>query len=189
MSNPKDDLIGALVLKAKEGNSGESENAKRALKRLCEKHGLDYDDIMSGSIAVKEHMIEYRRGQEDLLAQVIIRYGTSAKHPDVLVNRRARKLFFTGTDQQYIEVLNAYEILSRLYSKERKKMQDIFLHSFVKKHRLYRTYERSRELIGEEKEKTVEEQIEDMRKGMLIEQMAGTMEDAEINPRLQGGSV
>lgn len=181
---PSDDLIGALVLKAKQGDS-EGENAKRTLKKLCEKHGLDFEDVLSGLEAVAEHMVEFKRGHQDMMAQIVLRYGTTEQYPEVLINRKANVFFFTGTQQRYVEVLNAYDILAPLYEKEKKKMQRLFLHSFVQKHRLYRTY-KSPQQIGKEEKKTLDQQIEEMREGMLMSQMTATMEDAEINPRLKG---
>lgn len=185
MSLPKEDLIGALVLKAKEGGA-ESENARRALQRLCDRHNLDFDEVMEGADAVEEHMVEYKRGHYTIMAQIVLRYGTTEKYQDVMVNKRARAMFFKGTKQQYIEVLNAYEILAPLFNKEKKKIMDVFEESFVHKHKLYRQYSVPKQ-IGDEPEKSFAEKMEEMKRGALIGQMTGSMEDAEINPRLQSG--
>ena len=118
MPKPKDDLIGALVLKAKEDNGAESENAIKALKRLCEKHDLDFEEIMRGKERVEMRFLEYKRGHKDLARQVVARYGCSQDHQWIREHMYDPIFAFESDQQHYIETLHAYEILAPLYNKE-----------------------------------------------------------------------
>lgn len=179
MSYPKEDLIGALVLKAKEGDPGEKENALSALKRLCKKYDMDLDEVLKGGEKVDHYYMEYKRGQEKLALQIVARYALTEEHHNTWHNPYHKNVvIFECTKQRYIETINAYEILSKLYIKERRKVMDAFMYGFLDKHDLYPQFQ-----LGEKRrlDQIDDEELKARRRGSM---MADDMEDADINPRV-----
>lgn len=190
MANPKDDLIGALLLKAKENNGAESDNAMKALKRLCKKHDIDIEAVLSGDEELEEFHVRYKKGQHDLMVQVICRYGfVSIKTQELWGNSQIRSLTFKTTKQKYVEVLNAYEVLSPLLRKELKKMKRAFFFGFLDKHNLY--YQPKKDeiaeaklRIGKESEEELQRKMDEQKSREMGAGMSRHMEDATITKRL-----
>lgn len=176
MKKPKDDLIGALVLKSKEGGS-EGENARKALKRLCEKHDLNFDEILNGKETLEERRLEYQKQHKRLMLQIICRYILTEDNQDVWGTTYGNGYIVKATQQQYIEALHAYEVLSKLYNKERKKMLEAFKYGFYDKHNLYPQF-----FVGKKGDKMSEKEAAAR---MMGSSLSRHMEDAEINPRLE----
>ena len=182
MKKPSDDLIGALVLKAQEENGAESAGALKTLKRLCESHGLDFEEILSGGEKIEYHFLKYKKGQKDLARQVIARYALTKDHMIMREHKWDTQFAFECTAAQHIETIHAYEVLSPLFTKERKKVLKAFHYGFLDKHNLYPQFTIERKA---HKDETMEEQRARLQGSMLAEHM----EDAVISPRLEGGSV
>lgn len=182
MKKPSDDLIGALVLKAKEGDSGESENARRTLKKMCEKHDLDFDEIMSGGEKVEYHFLYFKRGHKELAMQIIARYALTKEHMTLREHRDGIAYAYECTLQRHIETIHAYEVLAPLFNKEKRKVLKAFHFGFLDKHQLYPQF-----TIETNKDK--EESEEEMQARLRGSLLSRDMEDAVISPRLEGSSV
>lgn len=182
--HPKEDLIGALVLKAKNGESGEKENALRTLKKLCAKYDMDFDSVMNDGDLIQEYRMMIKPGEVKVARQIIARYGLIEKHPDVYALKHGGPtgkivgFSFTTSKEKYIETINAYEVLMPQFKKEKKKMQESLFMGFVYKHNLYPQF---RIGDGENSDEDFEAHLRGMR-------MARDMDDVDIQKRLSGPS-
>jgi hypothetical protein len=186
MSKPKESLIGALVEMSKRGDRGERDNAMRSLKRLCEKHGLDINDVLD-SKKIEEFTLEYKQAQYlDLASQVVLRYGVPDDDTQIMFNKHHKVLFWKTTKAKYIEALNAFEVLLPKYKAELKIAKRAFLVGFVQKHNLY--YHPTEEEMKKREEREQDEPEEltaDERKARRMADGIGrNLDDVEIQKRL-----
>lgn len=180
--------LGKIVALAKRGEGGERTNAERMVRRLCDKHGLNFDDVMHG-IEVQEHRLEYRRGDEDLAAYVFWKYGAMTREDalHVKVSRRGHYLIVRTTLDRFLETLNAYGVLSRHYRIEKKRAADSFDDAFRMKHKLYYEPKAGEPTKNDDREKTLEELEDELKRGLLAGAMAARMDDAKIHKTLGTG--
>ena len=129
--------IGKLVALAKNGIDGEKQAAIEILKKLCEKHDLNFDDVMSENEEILEYELEYKAGQFKLARGVIIRYGVININDEYRYNKFSRTIYFSTTKQRFLETIHAYSILSRQYEKEKRETLKAFFKAFQYVNDLY----------------------------------------------------
>ena len=181
-----EERLGKIVALAKRGEGGEKTNAIRILKQLCEKHSLDFDELMSGGERVEEFEIEYKTlVEKEMLIQVVCRYAHRSMDDQIWTRRSVRRkgsgwTVFNTTKEQHIETLNAWDVLRPLYKKERKRLQKAILYAFLEKHNLY--YQPASDELSKLRSQNEQDPDEDARRaGQSLEHL---MEDAEITKRL-----
>lgn len=89
-----DPKLTKIIALAREGIGGEKTAAIKAVKRICEREGLDFDDVMS-TTDEREYVLDitWRNSQEEtILAQVCFTFAV----PDTgkLQFNKYRKCFF-----------------------------------------------------------------------------------------------
>jgi len=174
-------IIAVLLRKIATADPAEVANARRTLEKLCKKYDLEIDDVLNSTEKRTQREYEYKRARI-IVGQILYRYGGN---PDIYVNTRAGFLIVDLTDAEHLEVSHAIDVLVPLYRKELRKIQDVALAAFIKKHDLYYKGDREdAERIGEETPKTIAEQRAELARAMQIASLAETMDDAEINKRL-----
>jgi hypothetical protein len=179
MSNFNEERLGKIVEIAKRGYGGEKENAIKIVKALCKKHGLNFDLLMQGGEKIQEYAIPYKKKTyENLVSQIISVYGFIDENTEIFQNK-IRKMFFINTTQEkYFETLNAVDVLTRLYEKEKAKIKDAVFYGFLEKHDLWNPYPKQRK---KEKKMTAAE----AKAREAGSSLARHMEDAEILKRLK----
>lgn len=167
--------LGKIVKLAKGGVGGERANAIKLLKSICEKHNLDFNEVMQDSPIVREYAIPYKKEMyAKLVAQIVYKY---CEVHEVGVGKYRKIIYVKTTQEKYIETLNAVDVLVRLYEKERKKLKDVIFFGFLDKHNLYSKPDPD----AEYPESTKEER----EARMAGSRMAGFMEDAQLLKRLK----
>lgn len=187
MSEYNEELLGKIVALAKRGVGGEKATAIKMVKSLCKKHGLDFDEVMQGGDAVKEYWIDHQKGEQKVLAQVICRYAHRSIDDGIQQSIGHTRLYFKTTQEKYIETLNAWEVLQKLYHKERKLMARAFFNAFLSKHDLFyqptpEEHQKQLRRIKKQQEKKTEDEEKAERMGAA---MAWHLDDADIMKRLE----
>ena len=102
-------VITALVLKVKEANGGEADNALATLKKMCKKYELDLDEVLNGEAKKTDRVFEIKLKEHDIAVQVILRYGETR---EVYGSRGSRTAMIVALDEaHYLEVKHALEVL------------------------------------------------------------------------------
>lgn len=187
LTKEEKERLGKIVQLAKLGKGGEKENAIRIIKSLCQKHGLDFDAVMNDD-NVEEYFIEYKGDEEhDLLIQVICRYGHMNLDSKIFGNRAKTRLFFKTTKEKYIETLNAWDVLRKLFKKEKRNMFLALKHGFLVAHNLYYqpTPEEWKKIQRRKKKKQEEETEEEKRARAVGNKIAEDLEKANIQKLLE----
>lgn len=180
--------LGKLVSMAKGGYGPEKETAIAMVKRLCEKHDLVFSEVMEDQ-HIETFVIECRKDQFDILLYCVARYGLPScdKYPWPL-NRRHTGICFDSTKEMYIETLNAFSVLSRLFKKEKEKTNAALLLAFRSKHKLYYTPKNDEderlfnEKVNKSKKKKTAKELETER---LAANMVDSLERADIHKQLK----
>lgn len=171
--------VGKIVAMAKNGIGGEKDAAVRILKKLCIKHKLDFDEMMSENEAQADCWFPYKRGYTGVIRQILWRYA--AADSDAKIYRQGQpptSYKMRTTKQRYVETLNALDVLLPLYRKERKKAQKAFFYGFLEKHWLFSEIKTD----ADKKQRRVSKEERMARQAGSV--LAGNMEDAEIRKRL-----
>jgi len=180
MRNDQREKIGKLVQLARRGVGGERKNALAILKRLCEKNNLDIKEVLEESESIREYVFKYRRGELTIAARCALRYGCTNKNQveKLGYNTYRRVIIFETTKERYIETINAYDILSKLYREEKKRSQEVFEIAFIMKHDLnYKNDDVDRKRSKE----PTQEEIENMKRASL---MTMSLKTAQLQKRL-----
>ncbi|RLI72260.1 MAG: hypothetical protein DRP02_02280 [Candidatus Gerdarchaeota archaeon] len=176
-------IIPKIVALAKNGVGGEKTAAILKLKQLCEKHDLDFDEVMSETEGkIEKFFIKYKNKQEWRIGvQVICRYAHQSMNQNIWGSKSEKELYFETTKQKFVDTLVAMETLKKAFKEEQK----LFLDAFIKKHNLY--YQKTEEEWDKFKEQQAdkEESPEDFRRNLRVSGMASHMESVELQKRLQ----
>lgn len=171
-----------IVALAKDGIGGEKTAAIKVLKRICEREGLDFDEVMADtSDAVKEYMLDagYRNKIEEIIiSQVCWRFAITNEHPKLQYNKKAKTFFYTCTLARHIETMNAAEVYLKAFRKERNKFMQDLAEAFVQKHRLFSTLEHDED---------VERQELDIEGEIRRSALRSNMDDVTINKQIGKG--
>lgn len=178
MKDYNEDRLGKLIAMAKMGYGNEKDIATRKVQALCKKHGLNFDEVMGSSEALKEYGFCWKKAKyERLVGQIVCAYALTKDQP--FFENRLRKMIFVNTTQEkYIETLNAIDVLTRLFDKEQKKMKEAFFFGFLEKHSLWNPFPKKSKTNNDLSE-------EEMKARMVGSALASNMETAEIHKRLK----
>jgi hypothetical protein len=169
------DRLGSLVAMATRGYGNEKDIAIRKVRALCKKHNLDFDEVMGEGEQLKEYLFYWKQKKyEQIVSQIVSVYALTKDEP-VFENRLRKVLFVKTTQTKYIETLNAIDVLTKLYDKEKRKAKQAFHYGFLEKHNLWNPFPR------EGKQKFTKAELEARRAGSAL---ADIMEDANIRKRL-----
>lgn len=179
-----EERLGKIVELAKKGERGERDAAMRIVKKLCQKHKLNFDDVMAQREKIQKFLIECKVGEEEVLAQTVFRYGVANRKSNVWTIRSGKGIRFEGTQTTYLETLNAWEVLSRVFRKEKKKTQEALFYAFIGKHDLFYKLKE-----GEKPARKTKEPEKETDPGVLrmASSMVSGLDDAEINKSLKSG--
>ncbi len=175
-----EEKLGKIIELAKRGEGGEKEIAIKLVKKMCKKLGLNYDDVMSKRKHKEEFHIDIKRGDFKLTLQIIVRYaydGDSTQESISGSYDRSR-VYFKTTQDKYLEVVNAYEVLSRMYKLEERKAKEALYYGFLEKHNLYANHV---------KDKEDEDDEDEMKARLMGSLMSRGMDDAQIRKALTEG--
>lgn len=127
----QEERLRKIVALAKRGEGGEKDAAIATVRRICEREGLSFDDVMSERAEKKEREIVLKEDEVMVCGSVIARYGCESWEDLQGVSVFARNdrkgprfLRWMANDSYYIDALNAWEILKRAYKEEKKKIFD-----------------------------------------------------------------
>lgn len=124
-----------IVELARHGVGGEKETAIRMVKKICEKNGLEFDDIMSDSQQIHKYEIKYRSKPElNVITGVICKM---LDVPSIQYNAYYKRAFFETTSEKYIDIIYAIDIYLRAFRKERRRMASDLNRAFVIRHQLW----------------------------------------------------
>lgn len=176
-----DDKLLKIVALARQGIGGEKTAAIRLVKRICEKQGLDFDDVMRATDYREYdlHIATRNNLEVEIMAQVMFKFALSDEHPGLQYNRRAKIFFYTCTPSMHIETSNAASVYLAAYRKEVKKYALQVQEAFVAKHQLYRP------TSGDEKPEPLT--LEQMLKVARLREIANDMADVKLRKNLGAG--
>lgn len=184
------ELLGKIVALAKNGVAGEKENAIRIVKKLCSQHNLNFDDVMNDT-NIEKCVLEIKRGDAQLGVQIIARYGHTKLGDQVKERYDGKALLFETTKEKYIEVVNAYSILSHKYREEKKILTESFESAFFSKHNLYyqptpEERKKMMEKIAEEENKKTKAQKEkEEKERRMARAVMSNLDDVHIRKQLK----
>lgn len=171
--------LGKIVALAKRGVGGEKEMALKMVRSICKRYDLDFDEVMTDVRLADYCLILKTRNHFRLGIQIIAHYGIyDEDHLHIGESRDKKHLYFNTTQEKYVETVNAYEVLCRLYEKERKRIEEAFIIGFYQKHNLFLPFK----LNKKDQQKPTEKEIENYRRGAKL---AEDMEDAKIYKQLK----
>ena len=181
MSTWNEDRIGRIVQVAKRGTTGEKQAARHILKKICEKHGLDYETLMSDEEKLQEFRIKVKRTHRALASHIMYKYAFPlGVERNVYTYRWSGELGFTTTMEKYVEAINAFEVLGPLFDKEITKVRKAVYFGFLEKHDLF--FERREDEPEQESKKRMSaEEIAARKRGSAL---AEDMEDAHLVKRI-----
>lgn len=172
-----------IVALAKDGIGGEKTAAIRLVKRICEREGISYFDVMNASDET-EHILycHWRNKQEeDILAQVCLHFAVTEKNPSLGYNAVRKVFIYTTTMAKHIETMNAAAVYLAAFRKERKKILNSLVGAFVYKHNLYRS-------VGTPNA-TGPQKAPDMQDIMRQARLASDMDDVTIRKAIGNGNA
>lgn len=127
--------LGKIVALAKHGVGGEKKAALSLVKRLCKKHNLDFDQVMSDDVEIKEYSYNFKTKEEQRIAgQVIFKI---LDIETIQQNAYNKALYYKATQQQHVEILSAIPIYLAAYKKEKKRIIRDLPGAFIIKHKLW----------------------------------------------------
>lgn len=166
--------ISKLMAHVIKGEGHERENAERALRALCNKHEIIYDDLFR-----RENKRRFEVKVPDATERIIFRQMCSkyGEIEDFWQYRRDRRIMIFETfPHVYLELMGMWPIFQKAYRKEKRKMMLALPKAFVAKHNLY-----GRPPDDYKVPEWTEEEIEAFR---LARRMAGDMDDVTIRKQL-----
>jgi hypothetical protein len=178
-----DPKLTKIIALARHGIGGEKDNALKLVAQICEREGLDFDDVMSAT-DYREYMLEIKIKNQlemDIIAQVCFKFALTEQHQDLKVNKKARVFFYTTTPSKHIETLNAAAIYLNAFRKERKKFESEFTEAFVHKHRIYG------EKWGDDAQESDPMTYEKLKKVERMMTLAGGMDNVTVQKTIEGG--
>ncbi len=170
-----------IVQLAKRGEGGEKETARRMVKAICEREGLDFDDVMSDAPKTQEFSLRYvDRREEELLEHVIAKFAMLTRETRMFTRYgRSKEIFFETTTEKYIDTVNAWHILRK---QMRAEIAKIPLAMIYKHDLFYQPTTEEWEKIKKERPEATKEELE---KAMKARAMAYGLDDVELQRRLK----
>ena len=185
------EYLGKIVALAKGGVGGEKETAIRLVKKLCDKHFLNFDEVMNDK-GVGKFYLDFKRGERQLAVQIICRYAHMALDDSMYGSRDGLRIYFETTKEKYIETLNAYAVLSKKLKEEKQIVVSSIEDAFFSKHNLYyqptpeerKKIERRQK--AKEKKKTEKEKAEEEKSQKMARALLHGLDDVELYKQLKG---
>lgn len=178
-----DPKLTKIIALAREGIGGEKTAAIKAVRRICEREGLDFDDVMNASDE-RDYVLEIgwkTNAERDILGQVCFRFAITEQHPNVKINHKARVFLYTTTPSKHIETVNAAAIYLRAFRKERKRMEQELIEAYVIKHRLFAA-------VSDDSNKSDKPPRErDPMRDLRLEAMMMGMDNVQVQKTIEGG--
>lgn len=185
-----DPKILKIVALAKAGVGGEKEVAIRMVKQICEREGIDFDELMSDHDAPKEYSPEIKVKSKDELRiciQVAARFATTPQNPEVRGRYysydRTVILWYTCKPSTHIDTLNAISVYLKAYRAEKKKFMASLKEAFTAHHNLYSQFHEESE-DDEPKERTLEERQNSWRAAHMMQAMT---EQVKLTKEIDSG--
>lgn len=167
-----------VVALAKHGIGGEKETAMAMVRRICDREGLDYDEVMSDQDAPREYTPEIKvRSREELQVaiQVAARFATTKEHPDVRGRYygydRTVILRYTTSPSMHIDTLNAINVYLKAFRKEKQNFLRSLQKAFYTHHGLFSQFEEPDEDDEPPKPKTDQDRLDDWRAANMMQAM------------------
>ena len=177
-----EERLGKLVAMAKRGEDGERDTAIRFVKSICQKHNLDFDEVMGGGEKIKTFHLQYRNITEaQLLRQVIFKYAYDGETKPLWTSRVRGNMLFDTTNERYIETSFAWDLLVSAYRKEKKRAEKAVFFGFLSKHDLYS------EMTDEDRKKPQKLSEEELELRHTGERLAQGMKEVKIRKVLTDG--
>ena len=180
MEVKESDRLGKLIEMAKRGASNEKEIAIKFIKKICSKHDLVFEEVMNKT-ELEEFELNYKKKKfEELVYHIYARYGSVDKESYKIGGFRynVKKAWYRTTLSKHIEMLNAFDILSKVYEKEEKLIKEAFELAFFNKHRLWFYTDESNE------EPSIPTK-EELKKAMIANGMESSLESVKVRKRLE----
>jgi hypothetical protein len=126
MNNSIREQLEKIARLAESGVGGERETAKALLARLCEKHGVSPDSLLSEKLEYRKFVAKDKY-EMDLLAQAIFHVTNASKLRWIEKGRCTRLVKLT--DAQYIDTSACYEHYKERLAKHLNEAWEAFIHA------------------------------------------------------------
>jgi len=179
-----DPKLTKIIALARSGIGGEKDNALKLVRQICDREGLDFDDVMSAT-DMREYMLEVKIKnvlEMDIVAQVCFKFALTPEHYELNVNRKARVFFYTTTPSKHIETLNAAIVYLNAFRKERKKFETDLRDAFIHKHRIFG------EKLPDDDRKPEPMTYEKLKKAERMMSIAGGMDNVTVQKTIGKGN-
>lgn len=180
-----------VVALAKGGIGGEKDAAIAMVKRICDREGLDFDEVMDDHDKPKEYTPEIKvRNREELqiAIQVAAKFATTKEHPQVRGRYygydRTIILWYTCTPAQHIDTLNAVNVYLKAFRKERTNFLRSLQTAFYSHHNLFSQFKDDDGDDEPPKEKTLQERQDTWR---AVQMMQAMTESVNITKEIGDG--
>lgn len=183
--NDIDPKLLKIVALAKAGVGGEKDTAIALVKKICEREGLDFDEVMSDRDESREFdaFLHWRNKTErQIIVNIIFKFALTPEHKSFRMYDFDKSARYTTTPAKHLETINAAAIYLKAYRKERKKIEEDLMSAFLDKHDIYPTWNTKSD-DDEEKEP---EKV-DIQRAMRIAAMSEGMDDVEIHKQIDSG--
>lgn len=184
-----DPKILKIVALAKQGIGGEKDTAIALVKRICEREGIDFDELMSDNDVPKEYTPEIKvrsRDELQVAIQVAARFATTPAHPEVYGRYYSYDktiiLRYTCKPAVHIDTLNAINVYLKAYRNEKKKFMRSLGQAFYSHHNLFSQFKE--ESDEPEKPKSLEERQDTWR---AVQMMQAMTEQVNIVKEIDSG--
>lgn len=176
-----------IIALAKNGIGGEKDSAIALVKKICEREGLDFEEVMSERSEFREFDlldIKWRNKLEkQIVINVIYKYALSTEHATCRLYDFDKSARYTTTPSKHLETANAIQVYLQAYRKELKRIQEDIMSAFLDKHEIFPEWE----LPSDQKKKQKKEKV-DFKRMMRIAGIAEGMEDVEIQRQIGSGN-
>ena len=179
MEDKETEKLGKLIEMAKRGSDNEKEVAIKFIKNICRKHDLIFEEVMSKT-ELQEFEFNFKKVRfKGLINHIYARYGLfDVENFTLRYYVRGQRVSYRTTLSKHIEMINAFDILSKIFEKEQILIKESFELAFWNKHNLWYYTDKSDD---EQKEPTKEE----IKKAMMANSMQDNLQSAEIRKCLQ----
>lgn len=170
--------IDGLLGLVRRGVGGEKGQAEKILRKLCDKHGLIYEDVIRREEEpVEQFYITFRNKHEERIAiHSVWKYG--GVHPNDIYGHRQypKRLYYECRKSKHLEVLTAWSVLKAAFKEEMEILRDAFIH----RHQIYGE--------GVKTRKTEEMSHAEYKRALRVAQTAGGLSGVDIHKQLSSPS-
>ena len=175
-----------IVALAKSGIGGEKDAAIALVRKICEREGIEFDDVMSERSEFKQFdLLEIRwrnKLEKQIVVNVIYKFALSNEFPTCHLYDFDKSARYTTIPSKHLETAYAVQVYLNAYRKEIKNIQKDIQAAFLSKHEIFPDWE----IPSDQKEEKPPEAV-DFKRMMRISGIAEGMEDIEIQKQIGGG--